>query len=55
MPAYDALDVNIAWRPNDRARVSLTAQSLNDAEHIEFGGSSTVVERSVFARFEWRL
>ncbi len=54
VPSYDALDVNVAWRPNDRLRLSLTAQSLNDAEHIEFGGG-TLVERSVFARFEWRL
>ena len=54
VPAYDALDVNIAWRPNDRLRLSLTAQSLNDAEHVEFG-NGTVVERSVFGRFEWRL
>jgi iron complex outermembrane recepter protein len=54
VPSYDALDVNVAWHPNDRLRVSLTAQSLNDAQHVEFG-SGTLVERSVFARFEWRL
>jgi iron complex outermembrane recepter protein len=54
VPSYDAVDVNFAWRPNDRLRLSLTAQSLNDSEHVEFG-SGTLVERSVFARFEWRL
>jgi iron complex outermembrane recepter protein len=54
VPAYDALDVSFAWRPNDRLRLSLTAQSLNDAEHIEFGGGN-LIERSVLARFEWRL
>jgi len=54
VPSYDALDVSFAWHPNDRLRLSLTAQSLNDAEHLEFGGGN-LIERSVFARFEWRL
>lgn len=54
VPNYDALDVNVAWRPSDKLRRSLTAQSLNDAEHIESGGGN-LIERSVFARFEWRL
>jgi iron complex outermembrane receptor protein len=54
VPSYDALDVNVAWRPNDRLRLSLTAQSLNDAEHVEFGGGN-LIQRSVLARFEWRL
>ncbi len=54
VPSYDAVDVSVAWRANDRLRLSLTAQNLNDAEHLEFGGGA-LIERSVFARFDWQL
>ena len=54
VPAYTAVDVSAGWRANDRLRLSLTVQNLNDAEHLEFGGR-VLIERSVFARFDWRL
>ncbi|MEO8463725.1 MAG: TonB-dependent receptor [Gammaproteobacteria bacterium] len=54
VPAYDAVDVSVGWRASDRLHLSLTVQNLNDAEHAEFSGGA-LIERSVFARFDWRL
>ncbi len=53
VPSYNAVDVSVAWHPNEQLRLSLTAQSLNDVEHLEFG-DGVLIARSVFARIDWR-
>jgi iron complex outermembrane recepter protein len=54
VPAYNAVDASVAWRPTERLRLSLTAQNLNDTKHLEFS-DGVLIERSVFVRFDWRL
>ncbi|HET7133410.1 MAG TPA: TonB-dependent receptor [Gammaproteobacteria bacterium] len=54
VPSYLTLDWNLAWTPTPRLRASLTVQSANDAERLEFGDGRKI-ERSAFARFVWTL
>jgi iron complex outermembrane receptor protein len=52
VPSYDTVDVSLGWRPTEKLRASLTVQSLNDAERLEFN-EGRLIERSGFARLVW--
>jgi iron complex outermembrane receptor protein len=52
VPSYDTVDVSVAWRPNEHMRASLTVQSLNDKERLEFN-DGRLIERSGFVRVAW--
>ena len=52
VPSYEAVDVSLGWRPNERLRASLTIKNANDALHLEFG-EGRYIERSAYLRFTW--
>jgi outer membrane receptor protein involved in Fe transport len=58
VPAYTRVDVNIERRFGHRLLLSAGGNNLLQAQHLEFGGSTTFLEplsvpRSVFARARW--
>jgi iron complex outermembrane receptor protein len=57
VPAYTAVDLRFAWRPNDRFELSLTGQNVFDARHVEFGNPLTAseIERQVRLGLTWRF
>ena len=48
IPAYDRLDVGLAWRVGDSTRLEVWGQNLLEDGHVEASGS--LVPRSVYAR-----
>jgi len=56
VPSYVAVDVRLAWRPNDHVELALVGRNLFDDRHPEFGGGAFghEIERSVFAMFTYR-
>ncbi|MBN2201028.1 TonB-dependent receptor [bacterium] len=53
IPAYEALDMRIGWKPDRRVELSVTGQNLNIRRHVEFRGwwipfEETYVPRSVY-------
>jgi outer membrane receptor protein involved in Fe transport len=52
VPSYLSVDWTVAWTPTSHIRASLTVQSANDAERLEFG-DGRLIERSAFARLVW--
>jgi iron complex outermembrane receptor protein len=59
VPAYDAVDMRVAWRPLHSLELSFGVENLLDEEHVEsddFLSGSLGVElgRSYFASFVWR-
>ena len=53
IPAYDRLDLGLAWRVGERTRLELWGQNLLEGRHLEASGAQ--VPRSVFARMTVRL
>lgn len=53
IPAYDRLDLGLAWRLGAATRLELWGQNLLDAHHVEVSGSQ--VPRSVYARVTVQL
>jgi iron complex outermembrane receptor protein len=57
VPAYNAVDLRLGWRPTPEWDFSIVGQNLFDSQHREFGASSPAareVERSFYARITWR-
>jgi iron complex outermembrane receptor protein len=58
IPAYTAVDMRLAWRPDPRLEASITAQNLLDDRHIEYQGEPTTAprqfERGRFLKLLWR-
>lgn len=53
LPERTTVDLSLGWRPLENLRLSLTARDVNDATHLEFGGSN-LIERSVYLQATWR-
>lgn len=53
-PNYTAVDVSLIWNPLKQLQLSLTAQNINDPEHVEFGrNSAQEIERSIYTKAQW--
>lgn len=59
--SYVELDARMAWKPLENLEVSIVGQNLLDKHHPEFKQSvivetgSSEIQRSVFAKIEWRF
>jgi iron complex outermembrane receptor protein len=55
VPAYTAVDLRLAWHPNERLELALSGQNIFDARHIEFGDALTAsqIERAFQASLTW--
>lgn len=55
VPAYTALDLRLAWRPNQRLEVALIGQDLLDQRHPEFGapGTRREIEHGALLKAVW--
>ena len=53
VPAYTAVDLRFAWRPNRAVEISLTAQNALNRDYFEWQ-TRVVMERSVFLKVAWR-
>ena len=55
-PSYTAVDASLLWNPISKLELSVTAQSLNDPEHLEFGpAKSQEIERSIYGKVKWHF
>ena len=56
LPAYDELDLRLAWQPTPPLELSISGQNLLHAQHAEFGlpASRQLIERSVYGEIQWR-
>ncbi|HSY27547.1 MAG TPA: TonB-dependent receptor, partial [Burkholderiaceae bacterium] len=56
VPAYNAVDVRLAWKPRRDLELSLTAQNLFGRNHVEFGAppTSSEIPTMVFAKMVLR-
>jgi iron complex outermembrane receptor protein len=56
VPDYIAVDLRLAWRPNDHLEFAIVGQNLFDDRHPEFGGGANrrEIERGVFATLTLR-
>jgi iron complex outermembrane receptor protein len=52
VPAYEEVDLRVAWQPNRTWEVSVTGQNLLHDHHAEFRPAPTrhLIERSVFGK-----
>ncbi len=54
IPSYFAMDIRLAWRPNDQVELSVVGQNLLDSRHLEYGGNvfsgdvATQAQRGVY-------
>ncbi|QDQ28706.1 TonB-dependent receptor [Chitinimonas arctica] len=57
VPAYNAVDMNLAWRPRPNLELSLAAHNLFDNKHPEFAAAPQRAElpREVFLRASYRF
>jgi iron complex outermembrane receptor protein len=57
VPAYEELDVRLAWRPTASLELSLLGQNLLHAHHAEFRPLATrhLIERSLFGKVIWEF
>ena len=57
VPAYEALDLHLAWRVRAGFELSLAGRNLLDARHPEFAGEAdrSEFERSLFLKMLWQL
>jgi iron complex outermembrane recepter protein len=55
VPAYTAVDARLAWSVRPDLEISLLAQNLFDAGHVEFNApaSASVIRRQIFLRAVW--
>jgi iron complex outermembrane receptor protein len=56
VPGYVAVDVRLAWRPNEHMELALVGQNLLDNQHPEFGSGINrhEIERGAFVTFTYR-
>jgi iron complex outermembrane recepter protein len=56
VPAYTAVDARLAWNVRPDLEISLLAQNLFDAGHVEFNApaSASVIRRQFFLRAVWQ-
>jgi iron complex outermembrane recepter protein len=56
VPSYVAVDMRVAWRPNDHLELAIVGQNLFDDSHPEFGAGANrhEIERGVFATFTYK-
>jgi iron complex outermembrane recepter protein len=56
VPAYTAVDARLAWTVRPDLEISLLAQNLFDAGHVEFNAPATasVIRRQFFLRAVWQ-
>ncbi|HEY3782949.1 MAG TPA: TonB-dependent receptor [Fimbriimonadaceae bacterium] len=57
VPAYDELDLRLAWSPQKNLVLSLVGQNLLHANHAEFGPvmERQYIERSLYGSVTWRF
>ena len=60
IPAYTRLDTGLTWQWNKKSSLSLVGQNLLKDVHEEFvdstgSAATTLIKRSVFAKFTWRF
>ncbi len=57
VPAYTALDMRLAWRPNPALELALAGQNLTGDGHGEFGDVAVraQLQRAVSAQLSWRF
>jgi iron complex outermembrane receptor protein len=57
IPGYQELDVRLGWRLGDHTQLSLDAQDLLHAHHVEFGApyQRSTMRRSVYGRIAWEF
>lgn len=55
IPAYQELDVRLAWHPSRELELSLDGRNLLHDEHVEFGDAlaRSAVRRSVYGQATW--
>ena len=59
--SYVELDARLSWKPFENLEMSLIGQNLLDNHHPEYiqgvivSTGSTEIERSIFAKIEWRF
>jgi iron complex outermembrane receptor protein len=55
VPAYQATDIRIAWRPRRELELALTGTNVFDRAHVEFDehGFPAVIPRTVYAQLRW--
>ncbi|MBI1889678.1 MAG: TonB-dependent receptor [Burkholderiales bacterium] len=53
--SYTALDMRLAWKPNNQWNVAVIGRNLLDARHAEFGAvpGPNEIPRSIFVRATW--
>lgn len=56
VPAYVAVDLRLAWRPNEHMEFAVVAQNAFDDQHPEFGAGANghEIQRSVYTTFTIR-
>jgi iron complex outermembrane recepter protein len=57
VPAYEELDVRLAWRPTPKLELSIVGQNLLHDHHPEFGAlaSRQEIQRGVYGKVTWRF
>jgi iron complex outermembrane receptor protein len=57
IPAYEELDLRLAWRPARHTQLSLDGQNLLHDNHVEFGppGQRSAIRRSVYGKVKWEF
>ncbi|MES2296468.1 MAG: TonB-dependent receptor [Pseudomonadota bacterium] len=57
VPSYTALDLRLGWQLDKHLDLSLMAQNLLAADHVEFGPPATrsLYQRSLVGRLTWRF
>lgn len=55
VPAYQELDVRLAWQATPKLQISVIGQNLLDAHHPEFGDLTTrqEIEHGVYFKVQW--
>ena len=60
VPSYTRLDTGLTWKAREHLSISFIGQNLLRDHHLEFNGldqliQSSLIKRSVFARFAWQF
>jgi iron complex outermembrane receptor protein len=57
VPAYDELDLRLAWSPRPGFELAVGGQNLLHAQHAEFGAISgrEYVQRAVYGNISWHF
>jgi hypothetical protein len=59
VPSYTRLDTSLTWHATERASFNVVGQNLLKDHHLEYDSLSqlvlsSLIKRSVYAKFEWR-